>query len=438
MRSRLVLLVAATTSLVLVAFLIPLALLVRTAAATQAVNSSTVVTSADGSALADALDQANTGGDYQFTVFLPDGSQVGAPAPRSAAVNEAATGSSLTTTTRGGREVLVAVAGRDDGVAVIRTFVSGAQLSRGVSRAWLLLGLLGLGLLLLSVLVADQLGRSLVRPLVAVAKVSHRLAGGDLEARAEPGGPREVNAVGAGLNLLAERIGALLAHERETAADLSHRLRTPLTALRIDVESVRDPADRERLTADIESLARTVDSVIRAARAPAPESGPSLCDAAGVVAQRVRYWSALAEEEGRPLSSDIEPGPVPVRVSRDHLAACVDALLGNVFAHTPEGAWLHVMLHARAGGGARLVVSDGGPGLPDTLVPQRGTSHAGSTGLGLDIARRTAAESGGTLQLGRAPGGGAVLTVEFGPAPGAPLPRRGAAHSRTTRSHQLH
>jgi signal transduction histidine kinase len=432
MRYRLVLVVTATASLVLVAFLVPLAVLVRSAAADRAVNAAVTQTqalapaivAADWRSLPTVVDQANADGGYQFTVFLPDGTSLGAPATRSPGVDQAGTGSSLTLDTDGGREVLVAVAGRSEGTVVIRTFVSDADLGRGVRRAWLVLGLLGLGLLGVSVLVADQLARAVVRPLSAVVEVAHRLAGGDLDARARPGGPPEVRAVGTGLNLLAERIDALLARERETAADLSHRLRTPLTALRVDVDSLRDRAERERLTADVEALVQTANAVIRTARQPAPARGTQYCDAAQVVAERVEFWWSLADEEGRPVSVDIEPGPVPVPISGDALSACVDALLGNVFTHTPEGTGFSVRLRGRSRGGAALVVADAGPGLPPRLVPARGRSSVGSTGLGLDIVQRAAEEAGGRLLLERAPGGGAMIIVELGPPAGALPPGR--------------
>lgn len=432
MRYRLVLVVTATASLVLVAFLVPLAVLVRSAAADRAINAAVTQTqalapaivAADRRSLPTLVEQANADGGYQFTVFLPDGTSLGAPATRSKGVDQAATGSSLTLDTAGGREVLVAVAGRSEGTVVIRTFVSDADLARGVGRAWLVLGLLGLGLLGVSVLVADQLARAVVRPLSAVVEVAHRLAGGDLTARAMPGGPPEVRAVGTGLNLLAERIDALLARERETAADLSHRLRTPLTALRVDVDSVRDPVERERLAADVDALVQTANAVIRSARQPAAPRGTQYCDAAEVVAQRVEFWWSLADEEGRPVSVDIEPGPVPVPISGDALSACVDALLGNVFTHTPEGTGFSVRLSGRPRGGAALVVADAGPGLPPRLVPVRGRSSAGSTGLGLDIVQRAAEESGGRLLLDRAPGGGAMIIVELGPPVRAVPPGR--------------
>jgi signal transduction histidine kinase len=143
------------------------------------------------------------------------------------------------------------------------------------------------------------------------------------------------------------------------------------------------------------------------------------CSATEVVAERVEFWSALAADEGRPVEVDLTSEPVPVRVGADDLAACLDALLGNVFAHTPEGCGMRVSLARRAGGGGVLVVSDDGPGMPDPSSLRRGHSGSGSTGLGLDIVRRVAAGSGGSLTAGTAPGGGTTFTVELGaPPPG--------------------
>src|SRR6516162_10176711 len=275
MRLRIILLTVATSSLVLVSFLLPLALVLRTLAADRAVSTATVqaqwmaplAATLQAGPLRLAVDQVNAENkSTPVTVFLPDGSEVGALVHRSAEVNAAvqlaAKGRSFTSDAPGGTEVLVAVQGLPGGTAVIRTFVPDAELHHGVTRAWLLLGFVGLGLLVLSVAVADQLARSLVRPLRAVAGASDRLATGDLSVRAELTGPPEVRRAGAGLNRLAVRIGELLAHERETVADLSHRLRTPLTALRIDAESLRNHAEREQLLDDLDALERTVDEII--------------------------------------------------------------------------------------------------------------------------------------------------------------------------------
>jgi signal transduction histidine kinase len=297
---------------------------------------------------------------------------------------------------------------------VIRVFVPTAELRHGVAQAWLLLGGLGLGLLALSVLVADQLARSLVRPITALARAADDLAAGDLTARAVVAGSPEVRRASSGLNRLAMRIGELLAHERETVADLSHRLRTPLTALRIDAESLRDDDEMARLSSDVNAIERTVSEIIREARRPTGE-GRVMCDAAEVITQRAMFWQPLAEDQDRPMTVEVVPGPLMVRASAEDLAACTDILLENVFSHTAEGLAFEVRLSKRAGGGAWLVVADDGPGFPDADPTQRGLSSGGSTGLGLDIARRVAEDSGGTLTVGRSPTGGGSVTVGFGP-----------------------
>jgi signal transduction histidine kinase len=425
MRTRLILLVGATSSLVVIAFLVPLAVLVRTTAADRALSAAIVeaqslaptVATADGPTLEASIAQTNATSNHQFTVFLPGGAVVGARATRSAAVNSAMGGGSVIADAPGGNEVAVAVSGLPSGTgtAVVRTFVPDSELSAGVARSWLVLGLLGLGLLAVSLLVADRLARRLTRPLSAVASVSHQLAAGDLDARAGIiNGPPEVRQVSAGLNLLAARITELLAQERATVADISHRLRTPLTVLRIDVESLTDPDTRLRLVADLDAVDRTVDDVIREAERPA-RSEVTCCDAADVVTARIGFWRVVAEEQRRPVTVDVITGPVMVKASRGDLAACVDALVGNVFMHTPVGTALAVRLSARDLGGARLIVSDDGPGMPEGPVLRRGESGVGSTGLGLDIVARTAARSGGAVWAGRAASGGAEVRVDLGP-----------------------
>jgi methyl-accepting chemotaxis protein len=207
MRLRVILLVAATSSLVLVSFLIPLALVLRTLAADRAVSTATtqaqsmapLVATLPADSLRLTIDQINAEAGTRVTVFLPSGAELGQPAPRSAAVELAQKKSrSFTAEAAGGEQVLVAVAGLPGGAAVISTFVPDSVLRHGVTRAWLLLGSVGLLLLVLSVAVADQLARSLVRPIKALALASDRLTAGDLSARATVAGPPEVCRAGAG------------------------------------------------------------------------------------------------------------------------------------------------------------------------------------------------------------------------------------------------
>ena len=425
MRRSLALLVAATTSLVLVAFLVPLAVLVRSTTADQAVsaaagraNALTPVVATSGRdtvELALATAQAATG--QPFTVFYPDGTSLGAPAERSDAVVLAATrGESLVAEADGGRVVLVAV-GLADGTGVVHTFVPTSELTAGVVRTWLGLAALGAGLVALGVLVADRLARNLVRPVVEASEVSHRLAAGDLDARAVPRGPEEIREVATGLNHLAQRIDGMLREERESVADLSHRLRTPLTALRLEAEALPDGDRSGRIVESVDALERAVTQVINDARSRSDSVAAgdnAQCDAAAVVADGVAFWSVLAEDTDRRVEAVLVPGPMPVRVAAADLAAAVDALLGNVFAHTPDGTSLAVGLEGRSGGGARVVVADAGSGFAHADVVDRGATRAASTGLGLDIARRVAESSGGSLAMGRSVLGGAEVTLDLG------------------------
>ncbi|GAB3984529.1 hypothetical protein [Plantactinospora veratri] len=194
MRRRLTLLVAATTGLVLLAFLVPLAMLLRGVAADRAVVAATAdvqalvplvgTTGEDGLRL--AAEQVGAAADRPVTVFLPDGAVLGDGAPRTDGVELAARGESLTVAGEEGREILVAVQGRPDGTAVIRTFVPDEELTHGVYRSWLVLAGLGVALLLLGLAVADRLARSLTAPIAELSAVSHRLAGAELTARATP------------------------------------------------------------------------------------------------------------------------------------------------------------------------------------------------------------------------------------------------------------
>jgi signal transduction histidine kinase len=417
-RRRITLLVAATTSVVLLAFLLPAAVLVSRVAKARAIDVAQAqiqpLVPTVGFGEEDAVAAALVGLSDVGVRWI-DGRWLGREGDLP---DGQVPQSQLTVDTDDGVQLLQPIT-REDGVPVIEAFVPEDRLREGVTRTWLVLGGLGAVLLLLALVVADRLARSLTRPVTDLAETAHRLGSGDLSARVTPDGPAEVQEVGTALNRLAGRIDELLAAEREAAADLAHRLRTPLTALRLDVETL-PAADRERLAGDVDALSRGIDEVISEARRTVREGVGAGCDAAAVVGDRVRFWSVLAEEEQRAVAVELPAGPLPVRVAAADLAAAVDALLGNVFAHTPEGTGFRVAVRECDDRTAELLVADAGPGLHDPATAlERGRSGGGSTGLGLDIARRTAEASGGTLRLSSSPAG-TTVALELGRAPAPP------------------
>ena len=428
MRRRVLVLVGAITTLVLVAFLVPLALLVRTVATDRAVAAATaeaqsltpLVATADAASLRLSIEQVDATSRADIALYLPGGTTIGGagvtPPPRTPLVELGTRGQSASTVVPGGREIVFAVRDATGAGGAVRAFVPDAELTRGVDRSWLLLAGLGLLLLLVGLLLGDRLARTLVRATTDLAHVSDRLARGELDARADPGAPGELGVVAGALNGLASRIDGLLREERENVADLAHRVRTPLTALRLEAESLPDPHDAARIGAGVDDVQRAVTGAIDQARRRGTEA--RVTDAAAAVRDRVAFWAVLAEDTDRAVTVDAPDEPVPVALGRGDLEACVDALLGNVFAHTPDGTAFAVRLTPRPEGGAELVVSDAGPGIAaGAPATARGVSGAGSTGLGLDIVRRGAEQAGGALRLESSPAGGLCVVVELG-APG--------------------
>ena len=195
--------------------------------------------------------------------------------------------------------------------------------------------------------------------------MAERLADGELDAAGRAGRPPEVEDLGRGLNRLGDRIEHLLAAERELIADLSHRLRTPITALRLEVDALPDRALAAHLEERVDSLADSVDSVIRAARRPVRSAVPR-CDASAVVADRVAFWAVLAEDQGRAVSITLPHGPCPVPVDADELGARGRRAHRERLRAHADGIAFSVLVAAREDGGARVAVGDAGVGIVGT------------------------------------------------------------------------
>jgi len=441
MRRRLAVIVLAVTGMVTIAFLVPLALVVRVVAADRAVSAAdqesrslagVLAAVPDRAAITAVLDQLNTDNPRQATVFLSSGAPIGAPLKSpSGELAQARSGRAFTASGPGDeRRVWVAEAEPDGAVAVAVIAVPARLVDQGVYRAWALLALVGAVAILLGVALADRLGRTMVGPVQDLEQVTERIRDGDLEARVEPRGPPEIADVGRAVNHLADRIGDLISQEREAAADLSHQLRTPLTVVQLEADSISDPQERSRVAAAVGALTDAVTAVINESRRPrrSAASEPS-ADLVATVQRRMAFWSVVGDEQGRHHHITLPDAPCLVRVEQGELTAVVDAILTNVFTHTPPSASFAVTVEA-GDPLPRLRVDDTGPGIPQ--APRRGRSASGSTGLGLDIVRRAAERSGGSLRCGRAGGkGGARVEVHFGRprrAGGAPQPLPAMVH----------
>ena len=422
MRRSLALVSLAVTSMVALAFLIPLALVVRQLAEDRALADAERLAGALTPVLVITADPASVGQALTATagrvaVHLADGTVVGVPVATDEQLRTAREqGLASTEPIPAGYVHLQPVLLDEGRVAVVEAFVPEAELSRGVGQAWLALSGVAVTLVLGSVLVADRLGARVVKAAGALAEGARKMGQGDLTTRVAPSGPPELVDAGGAFNRMADRIGQLVANEREILADLSHRLRTPLTALRLDSETLGQDPNANRVRQAVHALEREVNELIRAARRELDDPDGGRCDAAQVVHDRLVFWSALADDQQRLWNLRGTERRALVPLTRSDLAAAMDAVLGNVFRHTPEGVGFVVALFHQPER-VVIVIEDAGPGIDDLEAAlRRGSSGAGSTGLGLDIARRAAESTGGSLVVDRGPLGGTRVQLRLGRA----------------------
>jgi two-component system, OmpR family, sensor kinase len=322
-------------------------------------------------------------------------------------------------------------------LGAVRVSQGTSQVGASVRRTMLGLVAVGLAGLLAGLLIAFVLAGSLGRPLSRLATVARRLGSGDLSARAGGiRGPREVEDVARSFDDMADRLEATLRAQREFAANASHQLRTPLTGLKLRLESAlaaapeeADDLRRQLGAADHEAdrLGGIVERLMVLARRAEGRPGEvDLADAAGRAAARFRAeaersgWTVeVAEPDRRPLA----------QADAADVDQILDALVDNAIAHAPGPVRIE---SGGAEGVAFLAVEDRGPGIPGDEVPRvterfyRGReSRPGGSGLGLAIVRELAERSGGEVSITSVEGGGTRVEVRL-PATG---PARGRLES---------
>jgi signal transduction histidine kinase len=419
MRLALVRLVLAATAMIAVAFVLPLGLLAKqiaydralSDARNQAAVAAAALAAADGSVT--SVDRALATADLTDTtvVWYPGSAPSLARAePDDVALAVERTRSLITEV--GDGVVLLHPVVADTGTTVVEVHVPEAHLWRGVWPAWLAMGVLALGLVAGSVALADRLGARLVAAARHLGRAAKRFGAHDFVGRVEPGGPPELVEAGVAFNAMATRIVDLMDAERERSADLSHRLRTPLTALRLDADALPSGEVSDRIRDSLHVLENEIDALITTARRPVAHAEPEVVDLVEVLAARLAFWTVLAEHEDREWRVVGDDEPIWLSVPREDLAAAVDALISNVFRHTQPRTPFRVTIRPDA-----LSVEDGGPGIADVgSAMDRGVSGADSTGLGLDIVQAVAARAGGEIVVDNGELGGARITLTFVPA----------------------
>jgi len=191
---------------------------------------------------------------------------------------------------------------------------------------------------------------------------------------------------------------------------MAHRLRTPITALRLDAEAVPDHELSARLSDHLTEVQRAVDTIVKEARRGVRDDLVVNCDATQVVRERVAFWSALAEDQNRPFHEELPEEPVRVQMPASDLVDLIDICIDNVFAHTAEGVAFGVTL-SKSGDGAVLVIADQGPGFQEGS--SQGREVVGRTGVGLEIVEKLVRGFGGTFRTSPPGLPGATVAVSL-------------------------
>lgn len=301
------------------------------------------------------------------------------------------------------------------GLQAIRLGVPMSSVNEELRESAYVMAVLALAVTLLSAAVAFLLARRLTRPLEELADAARRLGNGDFTVRTA--GPRrsvvEIDDLRRALDATAARLGDLVRRERAFAADASHQMRTPLTALRINLESapLTPGADLSTVSAEavaeLDRLERTVEHLLAVARDVEPPAAP--LDVPGLLADAGRRWQRRAHQLGRRLDVECEEPLPPVRGSEAGLSHALDVLLDNAFTH---GAGTVTVSGRGIGGGVVLQVHDEGPGVrsPEADIFRRRGDAAAGHGIGLALARSLVEADGGRLELSHA-GPGPVFRI---------------------------
>jgi signal transduction histidine kinase len=272
-------------------------------------------------------------------------------------------------------------------------------------RSWLVLAAIGLVAVGLAAAVALRQSRRLVAPMDDLARMAVRLGDGDFSSQLASSGVVELDRATDALNRTAARLGEILARERAFTADVSHQLNTPLTSLRLGIESalVTPGVDREQALHDamheVDRLQATIATLLAVAR-DAIVAVDARCDVSAVCNDAVRRARSTPVARGRRLLLELDDGLPPVRCPANVLLEILAVLLDNAVRH---GAGTVSVTGRATGGGVVVEVHDEGTGILDaSSVFQRRSTEANGHGIGLALARSLAEAHDARLLLTRA------------------------------------
>jgi two-component system OmpR family sensor kinase/two-component system sensor histidine kinase QseC len=280
---------------------------------------------------------------------------------------------------------------------------------------------------LLAIVMAWLLSVAL-RPLARVASAVRARDAESLDLLPTHGLPDEVSPLVGALNRMLQRLAQAFGAQRAFVADAAHELRSPLTALRLQIDALRSADDEASRGAAIESLRRGVERAVRLveqlltlARSErgALAAPRQRVDLSELVRQVIADTAPAAIARGSDFELDAE-AHVEIDGEPAALTALARNLAENAVLHAPAGAQIRVQVRHEKGVPV-LSFDDSGPGIAKAerervfdRFYRQGAGHADGSGLGLAIVRSVAERHGATVTLGHSALGGLRVVVRFG------------------------
>jgi signal transduction histidine kinase len=326
--------------------------------------------------------------------------------------------------------VTVPVTDRGEVIGAVRVSAPLGQVDASVRSSWLALALIGAAVVGAGLVLAWVLAGSLARPVEKLRAAAGRLGRGELGARVEPEGPREIDELGRSFNRMAAELEGNIEAQRDFVANASHQLRTPLTGIKLRLETIRAEGgtaaeEAAKAEAELDRLSMLVDDLLALARAAADRSPGQAVELGDVARAAGQRWAQPAAEAGHVLSvADAVGGRV--WAAPDDLAHILDNLLENAIRYSPRGARIDVELEQN-GDRPGFVVSDTGPGIPPEERAHvfdrfyrgaEGRTAGPGTGLGLAIVAELAERWDGRVEL--LEGAGTRVRTSFPSSPAEP------------------
>jgi signal transduction histidine kinase len=294
-----------------------------------------------------------------------------------------------------------------------------------------LAGVLGAGIALL---IARWVARGMTKPLRDMAQAARRMETGDYAQRVHTDSVDEVGRLAHAFNRMSAELESLEQLRRDLVANVSHELKTPISALRAHLENLLDGVERpdtetlQVMLAQSERLGRLVDQLLDLSRL---ESGdvplePVPVELAPLVSQVLSEIEVARPGRGVELDDRIPDDLPPVLADRERVHQVLFNLLDNAVRFTPAGGRVTVTA-SRHNGSVDVAVADTGPGIaPEHLprlfdrfyrVDEARSRDDGGTGIGLAIARSVVEAHGGRIWAQSEPGRGSTFTFELPAAP---------------------